>query len=175
MAYVVDLSSSIHDPATGNSPPATWGDAINANFLAAFPIAPDVAWSTWTPTWANLTVGNGTTTARYFRVGRWIVFELKFVMGSSSTMGTNPTYTLPVTAASRYTASLDTYGTISILDSGTANYGGVSFVSSTTVGFVQVWNSSTTSLAAAGVTATLPMTWTTSDGFVVKGFYEAAS
>lgn len=174
MAYTVDLNS-LHDPVTGTSPPASWGDAIRDNFLAAFPFAPDVAWQTWVPTLANVTVGNGTTTARYQRIGRWIVFELKFVMGSTSAMGSNPTYTLPVTAASRYTVDIDAYGSISILDSGVANYGGPSFVSSTTVGKLQVWNSSTTSLTAAGFTATLPMTWGTADGFAVKGFYEAAS
>lgn len=174
MTYTVDLNT-IHDPVTGFSPPASWGDAVAANFLAAFPIAPDVAWSTWTPTWVNLTVGNGTVTARYFRIGRWVVFELKFVMGSTSAMGTNGTHSLPVTAASRYAVDVDSYGVINILDSGTANYSGISICGSTTTGKIAVWNASGTYLQPVTFSSTIPMTWTTSDAFMIKGFYEAAS
>jgi hypothetical protein len=161
--------------ATGDVAPEAWFDAVTNDFAAMFPVvAPDAAWATWAPTLANITVGNGTTTARYFKLGRLVWFDLKFVMGSTSAMGTNPTYTLPVTAAARYVAN-EVVGSISVLDSGTANFPGLSLLSSTTVAVLQVGNAAGTYVTATGFTATAPMTWTTSDMFSVKGFYEAAS
>lgn len=173
MAYA-DLDT-IQTPTGGATILSAWGAQINANFDAMFPvIAPDVAWTDWSPTLANVTVGNGTTTAKYFKFGRSVVFELKFVMGSTSAMGTNPTYTLPVTANARYTLNIEHYGTISILDSGTAILSGQSFASSTTVGLLGVLNASATYATISGFTSTIPMTWATGDAFSVKGFYEAA-
>lgn len=54
------------------------------------------AWSAWTPTWSNLTVGNGTVLARYRQVGKTVDYRIKFTLGTTSVVGTSPNFTLPV-------------------------------------------------------------------------------
>lgn len=135
------------------------------------------AWTDWTPTYTNMTAGNGTTTyARYARVGRWIAFELRFTLGSTSTIGTVPTFTLPVQAAARYNDnSRDLIGDVLIFDSGTAGFrGSVMWRSSTTAGLL-VGAASGSYTNHVDVTSTVPMTWTTNDSFTAKGWYEAAA
>src|SRR5678815_1966659 len=46
------------------------------------------SWSTWSPTTANLTLGNGTITARYRMSGKTGDFFFSFVLGSTSAIGT---------------------------------------------------------------------------------------
>lgn len=136
----------------------------------------DGAWTAWTPTYANLTVGNGTTTGAYVRIGRVIHFYLKFVMGSTSSMGAGPTFTLPATAAARYASTLtDWLGQVAILDSGTAQFGGICPWASSTTASLAAWTASGAYIQQAGFTSTIPMTWTTSDAFTVWGTYEAAT
>lgn len=149
------------------------GNALSCRATGLF--AGTGAWTSWAPTLANITVGNGVTTALFAREGRLIAFELKFVMGSTSAMGSNPTFTLPVTAAARYAVNIDHYGTISIFDTAPAIYSGMSFVSSTTIGLLGVYNASATYATITGFTSAIPFTWGTGDAFVVKGFYESAA
>lgn len=134
------------------------------------------AWTAYTPTFTNLTVGNGTLSGGSVRLGRTIHFYVKFILGTTSTVGTAPTFSLPVAASARYSSTtLDVLGRVLILDAGTADFGGVSMFASSTTGALQVYNAASTYLQVNGFTATVPMTWTTGDGFVVYGTYEAAS
>lgn len=170
MAYSVMLNLATGDLVTESE----W-DKVGNNFSAIVPFGPD-AWVAWTPTLANVTVGNGTLTAAYQRVGRWVAFNIKFVFGSTSAMGTGPTYTLPVTANARYSSAADTYGQTTFLDASTGGlFHGRSLRSSTTVGTMFVDLASTTHVNSANVTSSVPFTWTTSDAFVVQGWFEAAS
>jgi hypothetical protein len=134
------------------------------------------AWGTWTPTLTNMTLGNGTVTARFLRVGRKITFYFKFVLGSTSAVGTNPVFSLPVAPSSLYsTGSVDTFGTTTILDSGVGVYSGPCFWNGGSNAILQVWNVAGTYSLVASITATVPMTWTTGDILIGTGTYEAAS
>lgn len=134
------------------------------------------AWITWTPTLTNLTLGNGTVTARYTRVGRTIEFFFKFVCGSTSAVGTNPSFSPPVTTSDLYTTSnVDPIGLASLFDSGTAVYSGPCLWTNTTRFIIQYWNATGTPLLISSITATVPFTWTTGDVLVATGRYEAAS
>ena len=42
------------------------------------------AWQTWTPTYNNLTVGNGTVTCGYKQIGKTVTFRWIFQLGSTS-------------------------------------------------------------------------------------------
>lgn len=58
------------------------------------------AWSSWTPTFAGFTLGNGTATAKYSQVGKIVNWTLTLTCGSTSaSTATTATFTLPVTAA----------------------------------------------------------------------------
>jgi hypothetical protein len=166
------------DKATGDIITEAEWDKIKAYFDAAFPLVGaglDTAWTTWAPTYSNMTVGNGTTTyAKYMRIGRWIVFELRFTLGSTSAISTTPTFTLPVQASARYNDnSRDLIGEVLVFDSGTAGYrGSCMWRSSTTAGLL-VMAASGTYVNHVDVASTVPMTWTTNDSFTVKGWYES--
>lgn len=167
------------DKATGDIITEVEWDKLKAYFDAAFPLVGaglDAAWTTWAPTYSNMTVGNGTTTyAKYMRLGRWIVFELKFTLGSTSTIGTVPTFTLPVTAAARYSnVNNDVIGDALLWDNGTTSYRGICVWRSSTTAGLLVHVASGTYVSTADVTSTAPIAaWTTNDAFTVKGWYEA--
>lgn len=137
------------------------------------------AWTDWTPTYSNMTVGAGVTNyARYFRVGlgRLIHFELKWTFGAGSAISTVPTFTLPVASAARYTNnSNDVIGDVLMFDSGTTSFRGICIWRSSTTAGLLVCGAAGTYVNHADVTSTAPMTWTTSDSFTVKGWYEAAA
>jgi hypothetical protein len=133
-------------------------------------------WAAWTPSWTNLTVGNATQTARYSQSGKTVFFSLKLVLGSTSSVASNPNFSWPVAAASQTAAET---GVVQVfyLDAGTAIYLGAADVRgrSTTVcringttGTVQLQEQD------RAVSSTVPFTWTTSDTIWVMGMYEAA-
>lgn len=130
------------------------------------------AWSSWSPTWTNVTVGSGTVVARYVQIGKTVHFYLKFTFGAGSAMG-DAIFTLPATASATIplTASI---GQIQILDSGTANFFGTAWLHSTTEARAFVNTAGSTYVQPAAFSTTVPMTWATNDFFIVTGAYEAA-
>jgi hypothetical protein len=150
---------------------AAWGNTyLRDNFAAAFPT--DAVWTTWAPTYANLTVGSGTVVARYIQVGDLVTARYSIVFAGDSAMGTAPTVSMPVTAIS---ANSNTpLGLLRIEDAATANFvGHVNQASTTTFG-TQVHSASGTYVGPLGITSTVPMTWTTSDVLAFEAIYEAA-
>lgn len=133
------------------------------------------AWPTWTPTLTNMTLGNGTVTAKYIQIGKTVFFRFAFVFGSTSAMGSIPRFSLPVTAAS-HAGSLGSIllGTANAYDNATNNFDCVAVLNSTTDAIIRVIQASGTNSLQANITSTNPMTWTTSDELHVIGQYEAA-
>ena len=120
-------------------------------------------WKTWTPTYANISVGNGTVVARYVQIGDKFRAQYMLTFGSTTTMGTAHTISLPVTADTSFTASRLNLGPAILFEDGTAvNHGFVKQNSSTTVTVV-VFNAASTYLQGTAITATVPFTWGTSD------------
>lgn len=134
------------------------------------------AWQSWSPTWTNLTVGNGTVEAKYTQTGKTVICRLSIIFGGTSAMSTAPRATLPVTAASYPGVTDDVFpiGNVNILDSGTAYFVGVANIASTTEVRFDVQNSGGTYTTNANITSTAPMTWTTNDGLYATLVYEAA-
>jgi len=125
-------------------------------------------WTTWTPTYTNLTVGNGTVTARYQQVGKTINFKFVFVLGTTSSIGTTPTISMPVTPLS-YNALFTTY----ISENGVASYTGMSD-SFAGVFYPMAQVTSGAYLSWSYLQATVPFTWGNTDSFGIIGSYEAA-
>jgi hypothetical protein len=131
------------------------------------------AWTDWSPSYANLTVGDGTVVARYTQIGKTIVADFTFTLGSTSAVGTGPTVSLPVNAnTSNYTLGLNLVGT--------ALMGGVTATPRT--GMVRLatgqvmepfaQTSSGTYTQIVGVTAAVPLTWATGDVLYMRAIYE---
>jgi hypothetical protein len=165
---------------TANGTPYVESSDLVANYpatsLALAEHIDDVAPSSWevfTPTYTAITVGNGTVTAKYAQHGKTIVGYWKFVLGSTSAIGTAPTITLPVTASS--TALADTViGTGSLADTGTVTYLGLAAFASTTTFSPKRVNTGTGFVTVSQITATVPFTWTTTDVIYLNFQYEAA-
>jgi hypothetical protein len=78
--------------------------------------APIYTWATYTPSNTGITVGNGTQTARYVKVGKTVFVSYKFVLGSTSSFSGAIYVGLPSTNNSISTCS------INATDTGAGNY-----------------------------------------------------
>lgn len=138
-------------------------------------VVPLGAWTSYTPTLTNLTLGNGTSVATFARIGRTIHWRWVFTLGTTSAVGTVPTISLPVAAAADYSGQGPTFGICTFIDQGVANYSGrVTGLSSTTVHF-QNENAAGTSVVMTNTSATVPFTFGSTDQIFATGTYEAAS
>jgi hypothetical protein len=130
------------------------------------------AWTTYPPTIANLTQGNGTLVAKYAKAGRWTAFYVSFTLGSTSSVGAGAiTVSLPVTAALVGAGAL--WG--QVVDTGTQNYPLFPIWASTTSLTLAAINTAGTYAVAAGLATTVPFTWGSTDVFIVGGLYESAA
>lgn len=134
------------------------------------------AWQSWTPTWTNLTVGNGTVTARYIQTGKTVCYRVFILFGSTTSISGSVEFTLPVTAAAypSSSASFAVVGDARMEDNATAAYFGIVDLFTTTTGRVLVTNTGSTYAGVSGLSSTVPMTWTTNDVLQAEGVYEAA-
>lgn len=133
------------------------------------------AWQSWSPTWTNLTLGNGSVTARYNQVGKTVHFSLNLVFGSTTSITGTPTFSLPVTSRALVGTDSAVICVGKYLDSGTAAYEGLVMLNTTTTGQLQLANAGGTYVSFAGISSTTPMTWTTNDEIkFLNGTYEAA-
>lgn len=132
--------------------------------------SPGTAWIPFTPTYTNLTVGNGVHQSYYQYVNaKTVIARIGFTLGTTSSVGTAPYFTLPVTSAATYTDG--------------EWIGGMRYVSGAAgfMGYVQ-WRSTTTayllSLGAAStdinLSATAPGVWTTGNYLMGTIVFEAA-
>jgi hypothetical protein len=143
---------------------------LRDNLSAAFPNG--TGWTTYSPTLANLTKGSGTEVARYFQAGDFMAVIYKLVLAADSSVGSQPTVTMPATFAS--TTDDIWMGNCRLQDAnGSSYHGTVQFPSTTTFG-PRVMTVSGSNVVTANVTATAPFSWTTSDSIRMAIFGEIA-
>lgn len=127
----------------------------------------------YTPTWTNLTVGNAVQDFKYVQINKLVYVRGSIVLGTTSSVGTAPRFTFPLTAAA-YPGQMY-LGNTYLLDSGTAAIRGAVVYFSTTaaeIGYNTLYTGTLT--AQALPTATAPWTWTTNDAIRVEFVYEVA-
>jgi hypothetical protein len=128
-------------------------------------------WTSFTPTWTNLTVGNGTGVYKYQQIGKQIFARYKFTLGSTSAIGTNPNVTLPINPASG-TGGFLSYS-VKLTDSGVGTFNGAVDEDSNKL-YLASGVTSGSFLLGGTITATSPFTWTTGDSISFDVYYEGA-
>jgi hypothetical protein len=129
------------------------------------------AWTTFTPTWqSGFTIGNGTQSAGYCKIGKIVHVKVAVTLGSTSSVSGAPTITNPVSGAT-FNAGYQQNSVI--LDAGTAYYIGIMDVNGSYAQMNTTYTAGTYS-AIQPVNSTTPMTWTTNDQFAFSYWYEAA-
>lgn len=162
----------------GEQPSASKWNQLGTNDAHFYSFLGDnLAWQSWTPTFANWTIGTGGsagTTATYTKVGRTVFGKIRSVLGTSGqSVGTDPTFTLPVTAAAL--SGNPPIGTVRLLDAGTEEYAGPVLIISTTTAGLYVWGAGGGAANEASVGAASPHGWGAGDGFQATFIYESAA
>lgn len=139
-------------------------------------IANSGAWTSYTPTWGGaVTIGNGTSTGAFTRVGKTVHFRAKLVWGSTSSMAAaSATVTLPVTSLA---AGANAACRVDFYDDSSVATGGL------TMGFLVLGTTTATLwrtaaggsyVDSAALSSTIPFSWAAPDEIRVSGTYEAA-
>jgi hypothetical protein len=126
------------------------------------------AWITWTPTLANIVLGNGTVTARYQQTGNTVNFSFRLVFGTTTTISGSPNITLPITSNSY------AYFIVNCTDTGVAGYTANAIIPSGTTMYFDLIDTTSSRAVSAAFSATSPFTWGNGDSFTVSGSYEVA-
>lgn len=134
-------------------------------------------WTPYTPTWVSLgtqpTLGNGTLTGAYVRIGMTIHYRVKLVFGSTTSAGTAVwIFGWPVTphADQVLNSSLNTTGLVS--RPGFAHYPLIGrSITPTGPGIILLVADNNTLQIGQGT----PLTFTTNDMVLFEGNYEAAA
>ena len=135
------------------------------------------AWQTWTPTWTNLTVGNGTQVAGYIQIGKTVFYRLRLTLGSTSSVTGAFTVAPPVTINTAYAGSSEKafIGMCKLLDSGIASYSGYVLYATGGTDLQPVVQVATgTYVTTTGANGTVPFSWGNGDEIFLTGNYEVA-
>lgn len=129
-------------------------------------------WSSWTPSWTNVTVGNGTVYSSYTQIGKTIIAEAVVVAGTTTSFGNSISVSLPVTADTKYTNYVfSPIGNVTGANVGVAGYfGKIMFNGSTTTAVVR-WDLSG---GGGSFSSTFPYTEGSGDSLSLQFTYEAA-
>lgn len=136
-------------------------------------IGSGTAWSSWVPTFTNFTLGNGTLNyAKYVQLGKTVHIRLRVTLGSTSSMGSVPNFTVPVDLNGDYDrqAIEPVLATVILRDEAPAGVIGVA-----------LWNTASTivlrylsgTATLSNITSTAPFTWASTDSFYVAATYES--
>lgn len=130
----------------------------------------EAGWPSWVPTLTNLTLGNGVQVASYRQAGKTFDWYWRFVLGTTSAVGTDPHFTLPATPAGSYgslTFPLQGLGfdisAFALRELMNTSLTGADI----RLGY---WNAG----VPATISATAPWTWTTGDELAAWGTFQGA-
>jgi hypothetical protein len=149
-----------------------WVEFGNANIGGSFG-----TYVSHTPTFLNVTAGNGTTSGAYCQVNGFVHYYGSFTLGSTSAVTGSISIILPVNINADANVGIPTIGIMNLVDaSANLTYQGMArynaSVSSVFAGRLLV--SGVTNAEWRGVNATQPMTWDTGDSINFSLYYRGA-
>jgi hypothetical protein len=126
------------------------------------------AWITWSPTVGNISIGNGTTIARYQQTGNTVNFSFRLTFGTTTTISGSPNISMPITANS--IAVFPVY----LLDTGVAAYVASGYLPVGTTMYLDLIDTTSSRALLTSFSSTSPFTWANGDLLSVSGSYEVA-
>jgi hypothetical protein len=146
------------------------GDAIDTSAGNTW-----LPWTSFTPTWSGLTIGNGVYDySKYQIIGKTAFVNIRFSLGSTSAVTGDLVLTLPANLTRNSLNGLNSTAVFG--DLGTANYIGIITQSgaSTTQWFVRPINAASTYAVLGACSATVPHIWGVNDTITFNVSYEVA-
>ena len=141
--------------------------AIGATVLGTY--------TAYTPTWAGLTVGDGTQVSTYCRVNNFVHYQGVLTFGSTTSItSSGALLSLPITAGSNFATSTITFGTITYRDASGGFIVSGTATPSSGVLLLRAENASSTYSQPQFINSTLPFTWAVSDQILWNLYYQAA-
>lgn len=129
--------------------------------------------TTYTPTWSNFSIGNGTQSWKYTRVNNNILIVGSVVFGSTTSVTGVITHNFPIVADTTTNTSVIGWG--SAQDTGTGTYPIAIYQLSTNSFGIYVPQTNGTYLGPiAATSSTVPFTWTNTDEIRINLVYKAA-
>jgi hypothetical protein len=141
---------------------ATFGTFVSGQVLTAAELNAAGAWTSFTPSWVNLTPGNGVVSAAYSQFNKILFVRVKLTWGTTTSCTDPVRMTLPA-SLTQDTGSQEIVGFGQYTDTGVASYVGQAYVVSSTVIGLGVMNSAGTYTAANNVNNTRPHTFGNTD------------
>jgi hypothetical protein len=127
----------------------------------------ETAWTTWTPSFSGVTVGNGSYQAYYRKYGKSVNIAFGFTLGSTSSITGDIQISLPAASAS---SPNEQAINVFFNDYLTASYAGIGILNASTI-YARSINSGTAYSQVANCSSTVPFTWGTSDSIRISGTY----
>lgn len=127
------------------------------------------AWTAFTPSWTNLTVGSGSSSGYYCKIGKTVHFRVYFTFAADSSVSGTPKLALPL--ANYTTSVLHTIGIVNYRDNGGSDYNGAIDQS----GNLLCYQAGSTYVTQIGAGATTPFTFATGDQISVTGTYQTSA
>ena len=154
----------------------TLGDFVAGDILTANDLNAIGAYTAYTPTWTNFTVGDGVSAAKYCRVNNFIHDIGYFTLGSTSAMTGDIRKSLPITAGGMFSAIVGGVGFGCSFYDSSANsyYPGFTLSTPSSTVVLRAFNAAGTYLVQTIVSATAPFTWAAGDRIIWNIMYEAA-
>lgn len=134
----------------------------------------DIAWQTYTPTIAGVTLGSGSTTsAAYAVIGKTVIVQFYFALGATTTVNGDVSFSLPINHASSNRSGQA--GTCVITDASPATrYPGTVLLSGTPgYAFLRVGNAASTYVTQVALSSSIPIAvWAVNDSMSATVIYQ---
>ena len=142
----------------------TAGQVLTAAELNAIGTA-----TAFTPTWTNLTVGDGTVTANYWQINELVFWKVELIWGTTTSASGNVEIDYPVAGGSTFSNAVG--GSVQFDDNNSTDFFGVLYRNNTARARIVALNVAGTYATQTAMTATVPFTWTSTDRLLIEDWY----
>lgn len=136
-------------------------------------LIPQKEWTAFTPVWTNLTVGNGTQSGAYVRIGDFVMASISLTFGTTTSISGAVFVQWPVTPVTYLTDQ--PLGDLAMRDvSLPGTFLGIAAFSSTTNCLLRAMSVSGSNISLSNISSSSPFAWASGDLIALTMIYRAA-